>query len=191
VWVLARKKYANLKELIKHELLKHEHSDTQNLIDKLKHVKKRGYFTKDEFLEMGRWKSPRPSRRYKSNSSKLIRNISEKVFATNYEKRKIELLTSLKGVGIPVASAILMLTDPKKYGVIDIRVWQLLYSYGSVSVKPTGTNFSFQNWNNYLMKLRYFAKEFNVGSRNIERTLFEYHKATQEETLYPRKKLAS
>lgn len=179
-----KKEYINLKELLKRKLLKDEDPSTQDLIMELKDVKKRGYFTKKEFLKMCNWKSSRPRRFYEKNNLQSIRSVSKKVFATNYEKRKIELLTNLSGVNIPAASAILMLSDPQNYGVIDTRVWQLLYLYKEVSVKPTGRNFSFQNWYNYLMKLRYFAKEFNVGARKIERSLFEYHKEIQEGKLY-------
>ena len=110
--------------------------------------------------------------------------MSQEVFATEYEKRRIELLTSLKGVRIPTASAILMLTNPKSYGVIDIRVWQLLYLYDAVTSNPSGMNFSFNNWFHYLQKLRYWAKAFNVSARQIERTLFEYHKEIQDGRLY-------
>ena len=178
-----KKEYSNIEELLKRQLLRKEHPDTQALIKELKDVKKRGYFTKRQFLKMCDWKSPRPRWRCESNSVRSVREVSKKVFATDYEKRKIELLTSLNGVSIPMASAILMLTNPKNYGVIDVRVWQLLYLYKSVAVKPTGRNLSFNNWYNYLMKIRFLAKKFDVGARKIERTLFEYHKQMQEESL--------
>jgi hypothetical protein len=179
-----RKEYSNIQALISNELLKGEHAPTRALITTLRKVKKRGYFTKVEFIEMCRWKSARPLRHYTSNSEERIRLVSKKVFATQFEKRRIELLTSLRGVSVPVASAILMLTDPKNYGVIDIRVWQLLYLYGSVKTKPTGKNFSVANWYTYLMKIRYFARRFKSTARQIERTLFEYHKTIQEGNLY-------
>ena len=130
------------------------------------------------------WKSSRPKKQYLKNSNEEVISISKKVLSTKYEKRRVELLTTLKGVLIPTASTILTLIDPQNYGVIDIRVWQILYLYGSVKVKPTGTNFDFNNWYNYLMKLRYFAKKFKVSVRDIERTIFLYHKKIQEGNLY-------
>jgi len=36
-----------------------------------------------------------------------------------------------KGVSVPMASALLTLLDPKRYGVIDIRIWQLLHRMGT------------------------------------------------------------
>lgn len=179
-----KKEYSSIEELLKKNLKNKEDPNTKALIRKLKNVKKRGYFTKDEFIEMAVWKSPRPKQRYLKNSEKEIIEVSKKVFSTKFEKRRIKLLTSLKGVSIPVASAILMLTDPKNYGVIDIRVWQVLFLYRSVRVKPGGKNFTFENWYNYLMKLRYFAKKMKVSARHIERTLFFYHPNIQEGNLY-------
>ena len=178
------REFKNIQEMIKENLSVDEHGPTQNLIDELKDVLYRGYFTKGEFLKMGMWKSPRPKKWYLSNSEEEIIETSKKVFSTNYEKRRIELLTQLNGVSIPVASAILMLTDPQNYGVIDIRVWKVLYQYGSVKVNPTGKNFNFNNWYNYLMKLRYFADKFKVKTRDIERTIFLYHFNIQEGNLY-------
>ena len=150
----------------------------------MENVKEKGFITKDEFLKIGMWKSPLPKKLYLSNSEQEIKSISKEVLLTDFEKRKIELLVSLKGVGIPVASAILTLIDPKNYGVIDIRVWQTLFLYGAVNVKPTGRNLNFNNWYNYLMKLRYYAQKFNVNARTIEQTLFWYHRKIHEGNLY-------
>jgi len=181
---MMKKEYSTIEELIKENLDTKEHAETLKLINELKDVKKRGYFTKEEFLKMGMWKSPRPKQQYLKNSEEEIISISKKALSTKFEKRKIELLTSLKGVSIPTVSAFLTLIDPQNYGVIDIRVWQILYLYGSVKIKPTGTNFDFNNWYNYLMKLRYFANKFKVSARDIERTIFFHHKNIQEGNLY-------
>lgn len=179
-----QKMYKDISELLEKELTTKEYDDTQKLIDELQCVQKRGYLTKDEFMKIGMWKSPRPKNWYLSNSAKTIRDITTKVFETDYEKRRIQLLTKLVGVRIPTASAILMLTNPMEYGVIDIRVWEVLYQYGAVKVNPTGTNFSFENWYNYLMKLRYFAGKHGVTARDVERTLFEHDYKIHRGKLY-------
>lgn len=179
-----KKEYTTIEELIKNNLSTEEDAKTLVLMNKLKGVIKRGYFTKAEFMEMGMWKSPRPKQRYLKNSEEDIVSISKEVLDTKFEKRRIDLLTKLNGVSIPTASAILTLIDPEDYGVIDIRVWQVLYLYGSVKVKSTGTDFEFNNWYNYLMKLRYYARKFKVSARDIERTIFDHHQKIQEGNLY-------
>jgi len=179
-----KKKYKNITEVIKHHLANNEEEKTTQLIKELRNVKKKGYLTKDEFIKIGMWKSGRNKKHYLENSDEEIKSISEKVFSTNLEEIRIELLTSLHGIKIPTASAILTLTDPKNYGVIDIRVWQILYAYNEVGVKPEGKNFDVDDWTNYIQKLRYFAKEFSVSARNIEKALFDYHRSVQEGNLY-------
>jgi hypothetical protein len=44
--------YKNMGELIKVNLNNDEYSETLNLINELKDVKKRGYLTKDEFMKI-------------------------------------------------------------------------------------------------------------------------------------------
>lgn len=179
-----KKMYKSLDELIGKNLADDEFVETSRLMADLKCVKSRGYFTKDEFLKMGMWKSPRPKQRYLRNSGRYVSSISKKVFSARSEEDRIGLLTNLDGVSIPTASAILTLVDPKNYGVIDIRVWQVLYLYGSANEKPNGTNFSLDNWLFYLNTIRSYAKKFDVTARDIERTLFLHHRAIQEGTLY-------
>ena len=106
--------------------------------------------------------------------------------ATPSERRRFETLMSLDGVSVAMASAILTLLNPRRYGVIDIRVWQLLYGMGAVTKNPSGVGFSFDHWHQFLMIVRQFAEEFHVSARDIERSLFSAHQAYQKGTLHAR-----
>ena len=183
---LKRIPYATLNELLEHELPKEkgEYDKTAVLVERLSHICKSKTVTRSEFLAMCRWKSPRAVKHYSKNHTKSIQEAVGAALSTRSERGRLALLTGLKGVNVPMASAILMLTNPKRYGVIDIRVWQLLYALGSVTSKPSGKGFSFNNWYHYLQKLRYFAKKHRVSVRTVERTLFRYHKRVQLGTLY-------
>jgi hypothetical protein len=81
-------------------------------------------------------------------------------------------------------SAMLTLLNPRRYGVIDIRVWQLLHALGAVTKKPRGMGFNFKNWYQFLRIIRYFAKRHGVNARDIERTLFLAHQRYQKGKLY-------
>jgi hypothetical protein len=83
-----------------------------------------------------------------------------------------------------------MLCDPRRYGVIDIRVWQLLHAVGAVAKKSSGIGLNFNNWYQFLMIIRYFSKKFGVTARNVERTLFLAHKQYQRGRLYPKQSAA-
>lgn len=178
------KEYSNVEELIEENLIDKEESGDQELIDGLKQVREKGHLTKEEFIRICMWKSARPKQLYLSNSEEEIMSISKEVFSTESEELKIALLTKLKGVSIPVASSILTLTNPQDYGVIDIRVWQILYLYGEVNSKPSGQGFNLNDWLTYLNKLREYAKKFNTSVRRIEISLFYYHRKNQEGRLY-------
>jgi hypothetical protein len=89
-----------------------------------------------------------------------------------------------KGVAVPMASALLMLLDPERYGVIDIRAWQLLYETGTVQTNARGMGFTIENWLQYLTILRRLARKFRVSARDIGRALFNLHREHQEGRLY-------
>ena len=131
-------RFKDIASLLARELTRDDTPDTRDLIDDLRVVRRRGYLTKSEFLTICRWKSPRSIRHAIKNSPARIKRQSAIALASRSERVRFEALTALDGVGAPTASAILTLTDPRRYGVIDIRVWQLLFELGSVSTKPGG-----------------------------------------------------
>jgi hypothetical protein len=176
--------YDRLEPLIKDHLDTDEDDGTAQLINEMKSAKKRGHLLKSELEKICKWKSPRAIKLIKSNSEKTINKATKDAFATRSEKRKIELLTQLNGVSVPMASSILMLLDPKRYGVIDIRVWELLHKLGTMTSNPKGVNFKFNEWYRYLVIIRHFAKKFDVSARDIERTLFYVHQEYQKGNLY-------
>ena len=171
--------------LLKDHLSTEEDAKTAALIRDLQQARVRGYLTRKELEKVCRWKSARAIHLIKHNSSARVRTATQLALATRNEQRRLEALRTLDGVSVSMASAILTLLDPSRYGVIDIRVWQLLYALGEVTKKSSGVGFNFKNWYQFLMKLRYFAKKLSVSARDIERTLFFAHQANQRGTLYP------
>jgi hypothetical protein len=176
--------YRSVAELLAAELTLEESPETLALIESVSGARRRGYLTQREFLELCRWKSPRAIARCKANSRGRVRRCSATAFASRSERVRFDALTSLDGVGGPTASAILTLTDPRRYGVIDIRVWRLLYDLGSVRMNPTGVGFSFEHWRHYLETLRRHALELGVTVRAVEYSLFLYHQWTRQGRLY-------
>lgn len=178
------KLYLDLKELIKNNLNTPETKEAQDLINLLSDVKEKGFFTKEQFYKVAMWKTPRPKNYYLSNSKELIEQISRLALSTNSEDEKINVLLSLNGVSIAVASSLLTIINPKDYGIIDIRVWQLLHLYEEVKNKPGGQGFNLEDYKNYLLILREYAKQFNINVRDVERIFFFHHKKIQEGNLY-------
>src|ERR1700736_2911333 len=116
-------RYRNLAELLKRELSPDEDEPTEALVRALGHVKRARQFSRSEFVKMCRWKSARAIHHYERNTPAAIQRTSREVLRTRDERHRLALLTRLKGVSVPTASAILTLIDPERYGVIDIRAW--------------------------------------------------------------------
>jgi thermostable 8-oxoguanine DNA glycosylase len=174
-----------LETVLKKNLSKKEDSKTRDLLKGLSSARKRGYLNKKEFIEIILWKTTgRSVPLAKLNPESKIIKITKQAFCTNYEKRKIEILTSLSGVEVPVASAILTLISPRKYGVIDVRAWQVLYQKKKVNTNPSGANPTVNQWYQYQNIIRHFAKKLKVTPRNIDLTLYIIHSKYQKGTLY-------
>jgi hypothetical protein len=181
---LVRPAYRSLAALLRQELVREEDPGTLELIGRLGHVRSRREFSRAEFLRMCRWKSPRAQPHYVRNSSARVRRVSRAALATRSERRRMELLTSLRWVSVPIASAILTLIDPARYGVLDIRAWQLLFALEVVERKPGGRGFSVLDWERYLAVLRLHARRHRASARAVEYTLFCCHRRWQTGRLY-------
>ncbi len=179
-------RYKSLAPLIRDCLSTEEDEDTLKLIRDLRSVKTRGYLTKGQLEAVCAWKSSRAIRHIQANTHHRIKAATQTALGTRSERIRLESLVSLRGVSVPMASAIMMLLNPKRYGVIDIRVWQLLHRVGTVRSNPQGVRFTFDNWHQFLMILRHLAKQFHVKARDIERTLFYVHQELQDGRLYDR-----
>jgi hypothetical protein len=162
-----------------------EEQTTTALIHRLRAAKKRGYLTSSELESVCYWKSPRAIHYIRSNSPSAVRAATRLALTTKSERERLEALRQLRGVSVPMASAPLTLIDPRRYGVIDIRVWQLLHKVGKVTKNEAGIGFNFNHWEQFLMVLRHFARKYGVKARDIERTLFFVHREYQTGLLYP------
>jgi len=157
-----------------------DYSETQNLINELKQLKQERqpfYLTKVEFDKILNWKLRQQIGRQKwyrkENTNEIIRQITRTAFKishslSHYETElKLKLLTALRGVGIPVASAILALSYPEKYAVIDFRGWRQLF-------ENTRTYYSTNNYLKYLDTIRNIAENYNLTPQQVDQAIWQY-----------------
>jgi hypothetical protein len=181
---LKRLPHRDLEVLIRAHLSAREDEPTALLSRRLRAAKRRGYLTQGELVAVCRWKSARAIQHIRANTHHRVRAATLAALATRDEPARLAALLQLKGVSVPMASAILTLLDPKRYGVIDIRVWQLLHEVGAVRENRRGAGFSSHHWLQFLATLRHFASRLRVTARAVERTLFDVHRAHQRGRLY-------
>jgi hypothetical protein len=176
--------YASVGPLIRRQLAIGEDEPTLQLMGDLQGARERRYLTKSELERICNWKSPRAIHYVRSNSSHAVRDATHAALATRSERARAQALLGLSGVSIPMASSILTLLYPRRYGVLDIRVWQLLFELGSVTGAPRGVGLGVGNWLQFLALIRHFAREHGVRARDVERTLFLAHQQYQKGHLY-------
>lgn len=172
-----------MKELLT-KIIDKDDKKTIELFKQFKDLSKQEFLTKEQLIKILRWKSPRPLKYYESNNEESIIEITKLAFSTSNDCLKIHILTALKGVNYPAASAILMFYDPSKYPVIDIRVWQQLYKAKLVYTNSQGKNFSLSEWDTYLIVIRRLAYELNITPRQVEKRLYDYDIITRKSKLY-------
>jgi hypothetical protein len=85
-----------------------------------------GYLTRDEFLAICRWKTPRSKRLCARNRESFVEEVTRIALSTRDEELKIRILLLLSGVGWPTASVILHFCDRARYPILDYRaLWSL------------------------------------------------------------------
>jgi predicted RNase H-like nuclease len=133
----------------------------------------RGWYTRDEFLTVTRWKTQRSRSRCKSNGEASVESTTRLALSTPDERIRIEAFTRLHGVAYPTASVLLHFARPDLYPIIDFRA---LWSLGWDS-PPASYTFDF--WWDYTVACRSLAKNAGVTVRTLDRALWQYSREHQ------------
>jgi len=154
--------------------------ETNNIIQKNEKLKKHRepfYLNKQEFEKILVWKLrtqyERQEKYRKQNTDAIIQKITRTAFEIEHPdwqytiELKLNILTALRGVGIPVASAILALCYPEKYAVIDFRTFRQLSGESKRA-------FSIRDYIEYLMKIRDIAKKYKVTPQQVDQAIWQY-----------------
>jgi hypothetical protein len=133
-------------------------------------ARERGYYTREDARTVYRWKARRSEGRFAVVDARTVRETTRRAFAARDETERIELMTSLPGVGVPVASALLHFAFPDVYPILDMRALESLGVRGR-SVYPA----SF--WVEYVAFYRQLAAELGVSLRTLDAALWQNSKA--------------
>jgi hypothetical protein len=135
-------------------------------------AKANGYLSKEHFLSICHWKTPRSRPHCESNDAEFIRAVTTASFSTVNERFRIEVLTLLAGVEWPTASVILHFCIENRYPILDFRaLWSL-----NVDVPAT---YGFELWWAYTQFCRNIAHESGVKMRTLDRALWQFSKENQ------------
>ena len=138
-------------------------------------VKKKGYLTKCELIELAKWKVRKKRNTFRNviknhpnDVKKFTRNAFLKTDANNSMRCLLRQYDGLKGVGWAVGSAILHWFHECRYPIWD--------RHARWSVQLDKNNGSFKSWKAYVDFCRDIADEYEVCMRTLDRALIIYGK---------------
>lgn len=150
----------------------YSYADDEDVIAIGEDVRRHGVLTCEQFLELGRWKSPRIEHHLKTNDPVLVEEVTRFALSAQSEKARIESLMILRGVAGPMASVILHFCHTDPYPILDFRaVW-------SVGAEVPWV-WSFPFWSVYTEFCRGLAHEAGVSMRTLDQALWQYSKDHQ------------
>ena len=133
----------------------------------------RGSLTKQEFLTVCAWKTPRSRPRCESNDDELIREISTLARTVESEQLRIEMWTLLSGVKWPTASVFLHFAFPDRFPILDFRaLWSLR--------EDVPKQYDFPFWWRYTLYCRELSHAHGVSMRVLDQALWQYSKLHQK-----------
>jgi hypothetical protein len=132
-------------------------------------IRSQGFLTRDNFLTLCRWKSPRIVPYAARNDVEYIRTVTGCALATASERLRIEVLTLLAGTGWPIASVILHFGCDNLYPILDFRA---LWSAGVDDV--SAVVYDFELWQAYTLFCRVTAQDAGVSLRVLDRAMWGY-----------------
>ena len=136
-------------------------------------ARKRGWFTKAEFLNLCEWKSPRTKSLCARNEEGYIIEVTKLALKTESERLRIEVLTLLDGVGWPTASVLLHFGYHDQYPILDFRaLW-------SLNIPQPKVEYRFSFWWEYVTTCQELAKKLDVAMRELDRALWQYSLESQ------------
>jgi len=132
-------------------------------------ARERGFYTREEFLQVCAWKTVRSRPKVAANTEAAIVDATARSLAAGDEATRIGALLELEGVGVPTASTLLYFAFPDDYPILDVRALESL-GVKSRSTYPVGF------WLEYLNACRELSRRAGVSLRTLDKALWQHSK---------------
>jgi len=143
------------------------------------------FLTESEFDVILRWKLRgqfgRQLSRRAANTKEIIHAVTGLALTIEHDdpeyqlELRLGLLCCLRGVEVPVASAVLAVVFPEEYAVIDFRAWRQVFG-------EEKSTFSIPDYKRYLGKIRPLAKELGWPVQKVDLAIWEYDRRRGSQT---------
>jgi hypothetical protein len=132
-------------------------------------ARRRGYYTREEFLTVCEWKTSRSRPKVERNPAATVERNTRQALGAADEGERMHALIQLEGVGVPTASTLLHFARPDDYPILDVRALESLGQNGR-SVYPVAY------WLDYLHACRRLAQRHGVSVRTLDKALWQHSK---------------
>jgi len=146
-------------------------------LQSVKQIRNPFYLDFNDFDRILRWKLRQRYGRQESlrskNTDEIIKKITSLALNISHEDKDYELelrfklLIALRGVEVPVASAILALCFPEQYAVIDFRGWRQVFGVDR-------RYFTLNDYKRYLKEVKRLAAELGWSPQEVDLAIWEY-----------------
>ena len=163
-----------------------DYAHTEDLKDHVRRLRRERtpfFLTADDLERVFRWKLGTQYGRQKklrdTNTESAYRAVTAAAFAirepdAHYEAElRLGILTSLRGVGLGVASAILAVAEPDRYCVVDFRGWRAVFGEDRRS-------FDLEHYKKYLKAIRALAAQLGWPVQEVDLAVWEYDRLKSE-----------
>jgi hypothetical protein len=130
-------------------------------------AREQGHYTRDQFLLVCAWKTPRSRPRVAANEEATVRFATRAALTATDERARMEALLALDGVGVPTASTLLHFAAPDRYPILDVR------ALASLGEAPRST-YTVAYWLEYLEACRGLALRHRVDLRTLDKALWQH-----------------
>jgi thermostable 8-oxoguanine DNA glycosylase len=127
-----------------------------------------------DFFAIVTWKANRAKTGVKRgliDAGNPVRQLMKEVSQADSPVDKVEILCNVKGIGIPIASAILSVCYPTRFTALDYRAWKTL-EQASVEGIPEHPPQDAQSYLQYCEACRRFADRMGLSLRDLDRALW-------------------
>lgn len=135
------------------------------------HFRGKGIVTqisRDELHRIAKTKSPRRAKLIFENSEESVENISRCALAEKDPLVQMNVLCALRGVQVPIGSAVLSWIKPTNWAVIDRFAWEALRERRLVSGCESGNGFTANHWLEYMSRVRQLAKKVGWTPQQVD-----------------------
>ncbi|WP_378945717.1 hypothetical protein [Mesorhizobium sp. ANAO-SY3R2] len=150
------------------------------LIAELAGVRSRGFVTADELTQIARIKVAgsggvnRIEALIRGNTEEAIYVASASAFQQDNPALAVENLLTLRGIRVPLASAVLAWCLPSKWAVIDVHTWSTLREFDGWPEVPTV--FTRDHFERYMQRVDELSTATGWEPQKVDRWLFAFSK---------------